>query len=544
MRTTLALATLATAAPSSHGPAGENMNGAYTIANPKAGDKPFSTDNKDYPGGVEYFDVYTPEISTRYSQVWWTMMQSVPLPDELIQRFDGKVMAVTGMETDQVMKTKDGDVSVPITWAYNHHYGAYLNGKDSVLEKIKLDTASGKPDPRNFMGHAMPNDEMWITRPSDTDSNPDSRFPASTVWAEGNGGEFRKRSSIHSLVVPYAQLIASVVLYAQLPLLPGPVRATDRVADQLGDDPDADRHLEQERLDGEAGYALQVRAVSMNRNTQPHPHPHHPVAHALHSPGPHPKQYEAPTTGPDAIYSGLLECPCTDRITRRLGGGGAGSTQLEGQCARPLQTASACRAAAAALAKAAPNTSSWASAGAHAGCLPFEFATGDSGAKPPGCSLATSAAAASGYFNTRAAGPAMPLCGGAPGEQRVSGALGLELDGGEVGTDGHVRVALSLDAASGNATITLTGPASAWFGIGFGANAMVGHRAGSGRGRGSGGRTDAIPPYARRRSRTPWSWTAPPALSASASSPTTSPAAYCSRRCTPSPPPSPTARAW
>jgi hypothetical protein len=36
------------------------------------------------------------------------------------------------MEADQVMKsTTPGvpDVSVPITWAYNHHYGHYLNGK-------------------------------------------------------------------------------------------------------------------------------------------------------------------------------------------------------------------------------------------------------------------------------------------------------------------------------------------------------------------------------------------------------------------------------
>ena len=34
------------------------------------------------------------------------------------------------------------------------------------------------------------------------------------------------------------------------------------------------------------------------------------------SPGPYPKAAVAPRTGPDATYSGLLECPCTDRISK------------------------------------------------------------------------------------------------------------------------------------------------------------------------------------------------------------------------------------
>jgi hypothetical protein len=31
-------------------------------------------------------------------------------------------------------------------------------------------------------------------------------------------------------------------------------------------------------------------------------------------PGPHPAGSFAPTEGPDAIYSGLLECPLTSRV--------------------------------------------------------------------------------------------------------------------------------------------------------------------------------------------------------------------------------------
>ena len=35
--------------------------------------------------------------------------------------------------------------------------------------------------------------------------------------------------------------------------------------------------------------------------------------------GPAPRNSKAPVVGPDAVYSGLLECPCTDRITRSYG---------------------------------------------------------------------------------------------------------------------------------------------------------------------------------------------------------------------------------
>ena len=98
--------------------AGANMNGEYTIANGVPGvAKPFPTESAAYEGGVEYFDVYSPLIETRYSQVYWTMMEPVKLPADIVARFDGKTMAITGHEADQVFKGEDGkpDVSVPIT---------------------------------------------------------------------------------------------------------------------------------------------------------------------------------------------------------------------------------------------------------------------------------------------------------------------------------------------------------------------------------------------------------------------------------------------
>lgn len=48
------------------------------------------------------------------------MMEAVPLPPDIVARFEGKVMAITGHEADQVFKSDTAgtpDVSVPITWA-------------------------------------------------------------------------------------------------------------------------------------------------------------------------------------------------------------------------------------------------------------------------------------------------------------------------------------------------------------------------------------------------------------------------------------------
>ena len=53
----------------------------------------------------------------------------------------------------------------------------------------------------------------------------------------------------------------------------------------------------------------------------------------------------APRTGADAVYSGLLECPCTDRITRHTGSAGKPTAAISGaHCAESISTAAACEA--------------------------------------------------------------------------------------------------------------------------------------------------------------------------------------------------------
>ena len=41
-------------------------------------------------------------MRNRYGEVYWTMMDSVPLKKQLVERFKDKTMAVIGYETDQV----------------------------------------------------------------------------------------------------------------------------------------------------------------------------------------------------------------------------------------------------------------------------------------------------------------------------------------------------------------------------------------------------------------------------------------------------------
>ena len=179
-----------------------NMNGDYKMSKtPKGRDDVFPMRYEDYPGTVDYFDIYSPVLTSVYSQVmcgalfrargvvWrfdspfcplpsqviWTTFPAVPLPDEIVKRFaGGKPMAILGMESDQVhnntgreyrtpyrtehvhcglpeylragivlpcvvpqvRNTTEGEVSVPITWTYNHHYGPKIIGENAKIIKV------------------------------------------------------------------------------------------------------------------------------------------------------------------------------------------------------------------------------------------------------------------------------------------------------------------------------------------------------------------------------------------------------------------------
>ena len=169
-----------------------NMNGdVYGISNPNYSDPiKFSIQFSDINSTSEYFEVYSPPITSRYAEVYWTMMPKVELPKEIVSRFNGKIMAIVGYETDQVF---DDGTSVPITWAYNHHYEAYLRSAETEL--IKVESHSQNDDGQYNHGSK----ELW---------KPNITGPLNFLFfSEANGGEFRQ--SFHGYPGNYAQLIKS-----------------------------------------------------------------------------------------------------------------------------------------------------------------------------------------------------------------------------------------------------------------------------------------------------------------------------------------------
>ena len=74
----------------------DNMNGKYVISTTPNGKPPkdgstvpdgFPKRYADYPGGVESYDIYSPPMTTLYSQVWWSPLAPVKLPDELVKKY-------------------------------------------------------------------------------------------------------------------------------------------------------------------------------------------------------------------------------------------------------------------------------------------------------------------------------------------------------------------------------------------------------------------------------------------------------------------------
>ena len=377
----------------------ENMNGEYLITpTPKAPAGTFSTKWSEYPGGVESFDVYAGPITTRYSQVWWHPLPEVRLPDALVARFAGKAMAIVGYEVDQVRRTSNtsaGDVSVPISCSYNHHHDAYFTGAGSAMQKVRYDPA----DPS--VGPMERRDPDFLWKPVEHTPSPNG-LPTSAHLAAGNGGEYRK--SYHGFAAPVAYVIESPVSY----------------------------HVSPMQIDTWNRDAMNVSAAAPK-----------------FAAGPLPRTSLAPT-GPDAVYSGLLECPMTDRVQKIVKGGDSFNStftptlfQCAGnvtRCATTIASAEACFAAAArvdGIGKAAVVTSQ-----------------GASDATASGCTISFNGTAVHAFFNTK---ETAQCCG-----------AGVASLAGEA----QSLVGFGLTVTNTTAQLTLTGPPDVWFGVGLFATTM------------------------------------------------------------------------
>ena len=360
-------------------------------------------------GTVEHFDVYG-EVRTDYSEVYWTRNLPIDLPPALVWRFKDKVMVITGYEVDQVTHSgaepnsttsdtqlggfscypscDDSDASVPIYNAYNHHYFAWLTGADAQM----LDRAV----PRN-----IPNPTTTDFRAKNGTAH---AYPVSIVFKENPGGEFRK--SYHGYPAGFGQLLHSPTQWVVEPM-------------QIDTH---NRNFDINDLShGNVPYVL-PRAFTDNNMTD--------LASGL---------------------SPLIECPCTDRISKSKvetpvlltqGTCGAQSIVSESQCVNATKSA---------------------------GIEVSHVVNINDASRIAGCSIVPDARTDNAYQVVFNADDSQPLCGktdnttvvGLAGSAQLGNLTSLELDF----ADGKLD--------SQNITIVISGPSTVWFGVGFDAATMA-----------------------------------------------------------------------
>eukprot|EP00931_Biecheleriopsis_adriatica_P028977 TRINITY_DN17265_c1_g3_i1.p1 TRINITY_DN17265_c1_g3~~TRINITY_DN17265_c1_g3_i1.p1 ORF type:complete len:822 (-),score=103.16 TRINITY_DN17265_c1_g3_i1:114-2579(-) len=373
----------------------------YSISNPpgstqawKGEPGTYSTDfHENVKGPVEYFDVYG-EVQTRYSQVYWTRNAPINLPPQLVDRFHGKVMAITGYEIDQVTHSGsqkgststaanlggfscypscgESDKSVPSYHAYNHHYFAWLVGKDA--EMFDREDAIHIPNPSRT-GFRTLNDSHG--------------FPTNIVFKENPGGEYRK--SYHGYPSGYAQLIHSPTQWIVEPM-------------------QIDTHNRQYDINDQEGY----------------------------KPWFLPKIQQNDMTDTTSGLSPLIECPCSNRIAKRSVS--MPSILNKGTCQSPISTSEACAAEVRNLAQLSASM------------------VVDNASMPSGCNMVPEKIGVyKAVFNTA---KSLQSCG--------SGASKLT---GKASLGGLTELTVEHDGME--AHITMSGPAGAWFGVGFHAKAMA-----------------------------------------------------------------------
>jgi hypothetical protein len=166
----------------------------------------------------------------------------------------------------------DKDVSVPLTFTYNHHYMMWITGARTELVRVQADpddtTAHGAPTklvPRTLGGYAPPDN-----------------LPSSTLFSEGNGGESRK--SFHGYPDGFAQLLHSPTKWHVTPM-----------------------QIDVRNRDCGATAADVGRCLSFTPGPEPRQ-----ARYGLRVPGLEPGTNAGGVPGM-TNYSGLLECPCNGR---------------------------------------------------------------------------------------------------------------------------------------------------------------------------------------------------------------------------------------
>jgi len=391
-----------------------NMNKGgvpYAISNPPGSTSNwhgtpghYSTNFEDnIEGKVEHFDVYG-EVQTMYSQVYWTRNNPIDLPPELVKRFQGKVMAITGYEVDQVTHTGDekikadsensneaglsgfacypdcskSDKSVPIYNAYNHHYFSWLQGSDA--EMFDLEEPLFLPNPTSTAFR--------------TKEGTEHGFPTNIVFKENPGGEFRK--SYHGYPSGFAQLIHSPSKWVVEPM-------------------QIDTHNRNFSINDEVGLQPSFLPEMVLNNM----------------------------TNLKSGLSPLIECPCSDRITKRTEL--SSSILTTGSCSAMIENLDECvKSIEAAGAKVTTSSQVSNSSLPHGCTISPDKEVGQEGSFQA-------------IFN----------------DAHTSEACGSAKEVALAGTASLGQVGLKMEHDTESAIITINGPADVWFGVGFNAGSMA-----------------------------------------------------------------------
>ncbi len=153
-----------------------------------------------------------------------------------------------------------------------------------------------------------------------------------------------------------------------------------------------------------------------------------------------PKASAAP---PNASYSGILECPCTDRIVKNWST--TYTTAITGTCASPVYNSTECFEAIKGLGASVQRMIVAQSSDMPSGCVMYRNANGTVNA----------------VFNTA---DSSVQCGS--GGTLYTASVPMNV------TQVTLGIQLNTTAPGGQVTITVTGPSAVWFGVAFGASEM------------------------------------------------------------------------
>lgn len=347
--------------------------------------------------------------------MFWTAQPAVPLPADIVAQFKHRPISFTGFEVDVVAggENNESEWSIPEFQVYNHHYCATITGAAAKMAKVGS---------RGQDSLLRDDDGGTLSGPS------------------GRNRDARRAFEVHPPEWEPRDIIAATPQTSTIPT------AQNFWQGNGGEHRKSFKHLPRgtgQLIMSPEQFVLQPMLINTNNPALPGQTPRE----AFHA-APLPKEARSPA---GANYSGLMECPCTTRTKRIITGF---ETKATGTCGADgdVPTAAECFQAAAQLVKNIVHNT-----------------TDRDAARPAGCFLIASQNGTDAHFNTpppSSGHRSAVSCG-----ERAPGAKVHAL-GGADSASGNFHVHLDLDGATGNATITLVGPAAVWFGIGFNAAAM------------------------------------------------------------------------